>query len=306
MHSSLPATPPQPCKLGVYAAGSCPGPATPGSTTPSQQTQQQAAAAMLGASAASKVHLQHLPEHLSSLHAVLRAVYTTMPLVRARGQVTTDATLRAPIESMLGRALRLEQLRQIKALYPDAFSWQYVNAPAACQARLGMAGGMPSKEDEQQQLLLGVVELDGGGSGGGDAVGSGVRVGVFSPVKRTPVKGAGHSSSAAASPGSSNSSTTTNAHLQLFQSALVKHHEACQVSGCSDTQRCPLCGSCAAWGIMYTAATCMCYVAMRPAAGLKAPACCAVCVLCRAARARRPRCRWQHSLPRQPSPCPAL
>ncbi|GBF92635.1 hypothetical protein Rsub_05249 [Raphidocelis subcapitata] len=86
-----------------------------------------------------------LPQQLALLRELLGAIYVTLPLVKARGQLATHANLRVPVQNLCSRNLTVAHLQQIKALYPDAFTWQHVLAPAGRNGR------------QEEQLLLGLT-----------------------------------------------------------------------------------------------------------------------------------------------------
>jgi hypothetical protein len=73
------------------------------------------------------------------------ALYATLPLVRSRGQLTTFPNLRGPVQNLSSRNLKVAHLQQIKALYPDAFTWQHVLVPSGRSGR------------QEEQLLLGIT-----------------------------------------------------------------------------------------------------------------------------------------------------
>jgi hypothetical protein len=68
--------------------------------------------------------------------------------VRARGQLTTLPNLRGPVQNLSSRNLKVAHLQQIKALYPDAFTWQHVLVPSGRSGR------------QEEQLMLGITPVE--------------------------------------------------------------------------------------------------------------------------------------------------
>ena len=155
-----------PAAAGAAANGGPAAPATPGTERRQAKTEARPGAVIAAASPPSKKAAAAaaaspskaatagagaelpLPPSLAALRDLLSALYATLPLVKARGQLTTLPNLRAPVANLGGRALRVEQLQQIKAIYPDAFTWRHVLVP------VGRAGRT------EEALMLGLTPAE--------------------------------------------------------------------------------------------------------------------------------------------------
>lgn len=122
-----------------------------------------------------------LPPQLALLRDLLGALYATLPLLKARGKLTTFTNLKGPIQNLSSRSLKIDHLRQIKAIYPDAFGWQHVLVAAGRSGRqeeqlmlsLTPAEKLQRRHEEASVAADGTIvgtptrKCIGGGSGGG-------------------------------------------------------------------------------------------------------------------------------------------
>ncbi|KAI8477078.1 MAG: hypothetical protein J3K34DRAFT_516044 [Monoraphidium minutum] len=168
------------------------GPTTPGADARGARTDCRGADAARGGAAPSPGRESGgsaLPPQLAVLRDLLGALYATLPLVKSRGQPATFLNLRGPVQNLSGRGLKVEHLRQIKAIYPRAFAWQHALVAAGRGGRL------------EEQLVLALLpyeppQRDDEDGGGGGAAGT--------PSRRTrrgaAAKGGATPAAAAAAP----------------------------------------------------------------------------------------------------------
>ncbi|GAX75628.1 hypothetical protein CEUSTIGMA_g3072.t1 [Chlamydomonas eustigma] len=110
----------------------------------------------------SKPTVAVLPEEMRGLLKIWEAILSSKSLLQKRRERVTFNALKPFVESHTNKQFKVEHVQQIKALYPEAFTWQYIRAPI-------------SREDKQleYQLLLRfdrVEEATGQESGTSNAI----------------------------------------------------------------------------------------------------------------------------------------